>query len=199
MTIAFLSADLARWDQALREGARSPVLGLPFFEDERPLRGAAGLCDWRLGGRLSRLLGQGPPDERRRKPRPPRLTGAFGEQLLMPAGPRLPWDRLVLFGLGPSRGFDETNAKRAGRAILDTLRTLVPAKEPPPGSSGATLLPVISIVPPGRSMGALSARQAIEALLQASTLHHLTIVESSAGQKEAGELIRRYTDQAVPA
>jgi hypothetical protein len=77
------------------------------------------------------------------------------------------------------------------------LRTLVPAKEPPPGSSGATLLPVISIVPPGRSTGALSARQAIESLLQECTLHHLTIVESAAGQKEAGELIRRYTGSDV--
>ena len=43
-TIGFLAAELPRWDQLLREeGARPEVLGLPFFEDERPLRGAAGL------------------------------------------------------------------------------------------------------------------------------------------------------------
>ena len=35
------------------------TLVLPFFADERPLRGAAGLCDWRLCGRLSRLLAVG--------------------------------------------------------------------------------------------------------------------------------------------
>jgi hypothetical protein len=32
------------------------VLVLGPFENERPLRGAAGYCDWRLNGRLSRML-----------------------------------------------------------------------------------------------------------------------------------------------
>ena len=46
-----LAADLAKWDEADRD-----ALVLPIFADERPLRGAAGLCDWRLNGRLSRLV-----------------------------------------------------------------------------------------------------------------------------------------------
>jgi len=32
------------------------VLVLGPFEGERPLRGTAGYCDWRLNGRLSRML-----------------------------------------------------------------------------------------------------------------------------------------------
>ncbi|MCA1664938.1 MAG: hypothetical protein LC659_11815 [Myxococcales bacterium] len=53
MNVSFLASDLGKWD-----GAENvpETLVLPFFVDERPLRGAAGLCDWRLCGRLSRLL-----------------------------------------------------------------------------------------------------------------------------------------------
>jgi len=194
MNVAFLGAELPRWDQALREdGARAVALGLPFFEDERPLRGAAGLCDWRLGGRLSRLLGATGAT---------RLRGAFGEQLLMPSGRRLPWERLVLFGLGPAAGFDEARARAAARELLRTLRALAPPA--PKGASGAGRSeaepPTLALVPPGRSTGALSARQAVDLLLQEATMvlvgahpPQLVIVESAAGQKEAGELVRRLS------
>jgi hypothetical protein len=185
--VGFLSADLTRWDQALREtGVRPAVLGLPFFEDERPLRGAAGLCDWRLGGRLSRLLGAAGAA---------RVRGAFAERLLMPCGPRLPWERLVLFGLGSSAGFDEARARESARELLATLRQMLPARE----DGGEP--PVVALVPPGRSVGALSARQALEVLLEeanavfdrepVTAAAQLLIVESAAGQKEAAEVARR--------
>src|SRR5436190_1879228 len=45
---------------------------LPFFEDERPLQGLAGLVDWRIGGGLSALLRAG------------FCTGATGEAVLLP-------------------------------------------------------------------------------------------------------------------
>ena len=73
MDVRFVLTELARID-ALRYEA----VALPFFEDERPLRGAAGLCDWRLCGRLSAILRGG------------RVTGALGELTLLPARPRLP-------------------------------------------------------------------------------------------------------------
>ena len=118
-SVGFLGAELSRWDSLLRDaGPRPSVLGLPFFEDERPLRGAAGLCDWRLGGRLSALLGATGEA---------RLVGTFGERLLMPTGPRLPWQRLMLFGLGNSLAFDETIARRAARQLLLALKEVVPA------------------------------------------------------------------------
>ncbi len=181
-TIGFLAAELPRWDQLLREeGARPEVLGLPFFEDERPLRGAAGLCDWRLCGRLSRLLGAD---------REARLRGALGERLLLPTGPRLPWRRLLLYGLGPTARFDERVARDAARELLAALRALAP------GSAAAPT--TLALVPPGRSTGALSARRALELLLDEGGAalresgHHLAIVESIAGQKEAAELARRF-------
>src|SRR4051812_45878205 len=99
MPIAFLAPELARWDAlADQPGGAPELLALPFFSDERPLRGAAGLADWRLCGRLSRLAQLG------------RIDGAVGESTLLP-GMRLPFARLVLYGVGDSDQFDETRFK----------------------------------------------------------------------------------------
>lgn len=203
MIVSFLNADLSRWDQLLRDRPAWPsCIGLPFFEDERPLRGAAGLCDWRLGGRLSRLLGARIGPQRDDRGEGVRVRGQFGEKLLLPTGTRLPFGRLILFGLGSSKAFDEARAKIAARELLGSLRALVP-----PGSEQH-----FAMVPPGRSTGALSARQALEVLLAeaeplfdgpsarrgtgddhaAETQARLTVVESTAGQKEAAELARRF-------
>lgn len=71
------------------------VLCLPLFSDERPLRGAIGLIDWRLCGRLSELLVNGT------------LVGSVGEALLMPPPERrLSAERLLIIGAGPRADFD---------------------------------------------------------------------------------------------
>ncbi len=200
MIVSFLGADLSRWDQLLRDRPAWPsCIGLPFFEDERPLRGAAGLCDWRLGGRLSRLLGARIGSQRDDRGEAVRLSGQFGEKLLLPTGKRLPFGRLILYGLGSSKLFDEGRARIAARELLASLRGLAP--------TGATTPCHVAIVPPGRSTGALSARQALEILLaeaepifdrhpqpdpQPDSAEKLTVVESTAGQKEAAELARRF-------
>jgi len=204
MIVGFLGAELPRWDSLLRERTPRPTcLGLPFFEDERPLRGAAGLCDWRLGGRISLLLGARIGHQRDDRGESVRLRGSFGEKLLLPTGARLPFSRLVLYGLGPASRFDEALARQASRELIATLRQL---------AGPETEAPSIAIVPPGRSTGALSARRALELLLEeaeplldgprpegAGAEARLTIVESTAGQKEAAELGRRYaTGQAAP-
>src|SRR5262249_13165727 len=104
MKVSFLSCELSKWDQ-LEPQEAPEALVLPFFSDERPLRGAAGLCDWRLCGRLSRMLGA------------KRLSGAWGETTLYPPRvfgvQRLPFPRLVMFGLGPSERFVESGARDA--------------------------------------------------------------------------------------
>ena len=51
MALTVLPLDLARWDETARV-----CLVLPVFRDDRPLRGSAGLVDWRLCGWLSRLI-----------------------------------------------------------------------------------------------------------------------------------------------
>ncbi len=66
---------------------------LSFFEDEKPLRGATALIDWRLCGAITRLVHRG------------RITGIFGETLLMsPQKHSLP-SKILIFGLGPSGSF----------------------------------------------------------------------------------------------
>jgi hypothetical protein len=66
------------------------TLALFMLADRRPLRGAAGIIDWRLCGELSRALLSGG------------LTGKLGERLLMPTHGRVGARRLIVFGAGPS-------------------------------------------------------------------------------------------------
>jgi hypothetical protein len=87
---------------------------VPFFEDERPLQGLAGLLDWRTGGALSSLLRTG------------FCTGAAGEAVLLPGRRTLPMERLVLLGLGPSRAFDRAAAEAAGERLVAVVEGLAP-------------------------------------------------------------------------
>lgn len=107
MDVRFVPLDLARVD-----GLRYEAVALPFFEDERPLRGAAGLCDWRLCGRLSRLLLGG------------RISGALGEVTLVPVRPRLPFDKLLLFGSGPRERFDVARFNAVTARIFEVVEGL---------------------------------------------------------------------------
>lgn len=84
-------------------------------EAERPLEGLAQLCDWRLCGALSKLLREGA------------FRGAAGEALLMPGRPRLPAQRLFLFGRGADGGGYAT-----ALAALARAKTQAVALEPPP-------------------------------------------------------------------
>jgi len=174
----FLPFELPRWD-ALAEPSRGgeawplpTALALGVFTDERPLRGAAGLCDWRLCGRLSRLL------------RAERLTGRSDEVVMLPpARARLPFSRLLLFGLGEQHGFDE----RRYKAQVARMRSVLER-------AGLTSY---ALQPPGRSAGLIAARRALE-LWQEQTRqdgfdHEVTIVESPQGQKEMSEALRGRT------
>jgi hypothetical protein len=166
MNVSFLASDLGKWDAAENV---PETLVLPFFGDERPLRGAAGLCDWRLCGRLSRMLQSS------------RVAGKWGETTLYPPGKRLPFQRLLLVGLGAADRFDEKAAHEACRLIADKMRKLGQAR--------------YALVPPGRSTGRLSARRALEIYLAEAGKENaadVVVVESVAGQKEAAELARSH-------
>ncbi len=110
MEVRFVPLDLARLD-----GLRMEVLALPFFEDERPLKGVAGLCDWRLCGALSKLLIGG------------RVVGSTDEVTLVPGRPRLPFEKLILYGEGRAEDFDAAAAERVTARVLSTLPGAAPA------------------------------------------------------------------------
>src|SRR5687768_12827014 len=104
MDVAFVAPDLRRFDEL-----KSEAIALAFFEDERPLRGALGLLDWRMCGAISRLIVRG------------RARGALGETVLIPIRPRLPVDKLFLFGAGLSSELDDARFRGLCERMLGVL------------------------------------------------------------------------------
>jgi Cytosol aminopeptidase family, N-terminal domain len=105
MELSYYPLTMEALDQADAE-----ALCLFVSEDERPLTGLAGLVDWRLSGRLSRMIRAG------------LVIGAAGEALLTPPGMRLSFKKLFVFGLGTARRDEELAAK-----LADALRRLAQA------------------------------------------------------------------------
>jgi hypothetical protein len=91
-------------DSLVRTGASLAVAG--FFRDQRPLRGGAGVADWRLCGWLSELVAG------------TRLRGERGDTALVLTHGRLGAPRLLLLGLGPHSRFDAAAHRDAVRAAI---------------------------------------------------------------------------------
>ncbi len=100
MDLTFFPLTLDAVDQAAAES-----LCLFVAADERPLTGLAGLVDWRLLARLSRLIRGG------------QITGQKGEAVLTSAGARLGFRKMFLFGLGPSGQPEEEIQKHLAAAL----------------------------------------------------------------------------------
>lgn len=169
MDVRFVQPDLRRLDSL-----KSEALSLPFFADERPLRGALGLVDWRLSGQISRLILRG------------RISGAAREKVLVPARPKLPFEKLFLFGLGQREAFDETVFEEAVRQLLDTL------------SRARVRASVCAL--PGRSLGLLEPERAMELFLRISgpalEQDEITLVEDAEAQKVMGPVVERERRRA---
>ena len=100
--------------RALRaiDGLTAEVLACGAFNDQRPFTGLAGLIDWRLLGRLSRLAKE------------EFLLGELGELLIVPARPRLPFDKLLVAGLGPRSSFGESSFRRVLERVFGAIDDL---------------------------------------------------------------------------
>lgn len=105
--VSLVPPDLARWDQTEADG-----MCVAFCSDERPLRGAAGLLDWRLCGAISRALLRG------------RLRGDRDEVTLMPSAGRLSFPKILLFGIGPSEATSDVVCRAACRQMAATTARL---------------------------------------------------------------------------
>jgi hypothetical protein len=161
VALSVLPLDLSRWDESSRD-----CLALPVFKDDRPLRGAAGLADWRLCGKLSRLL------------RGSRATAEAGETMMLPPGRRLRFGRILWFGLGDAKNYSEDRFRKDLAWILGVVTRAGVADW--------------SLQMPGRASGLIGARRAIEILLEepAFAEQPLTLLEDPAGQKDIAELLR---------
>lgn len=161
MALSVLPLDLARWDETARD-----CLVLPVFKDDRPLRGAAGLADWRLCGRLSRLV------------RANRASAEAGETMMLPGSHRLRFARILWFGLGDARGYTDARFRADVAWILEVV--------------GKAEITDWAVQAPGRASGLIGARRAVELILEGDLLgdRAVTLLEDPAGQKDIAELLR---------
>lgn len=134
----FVAPDLRKLDELGAE-----VIACSVFRDERPLRGLAGLLDWRLAARLSKLAKE------------EFLSGDAGEVLVAPVRPRLPFDKVLLAGLGPRASFDDATFRMVAAKILDALSGLHVKRA------------VIEL--PGRASDAITPERAAELFLEIAT------------------------------
>jgi hypothetical protein len=160
MDLRFIGPDLRQLDTAGAE-----VLACAVFSDQLPPRGVVGMVDWRLAARLSRHMQAGD------------LTGLAGELVLIPGKPRLPFEKLLLFGAGPAPSFDEAG-------YLDVIERMLHALD-------ALKVRMAVVERPGRGLGVIDPMRAVELLLRAS-------VEQGAEQ-DVWTLVESIDDQKIIA
>ncbi len=100
---------LAPGDLAGLDALEVDALVVPLFEARAQPQGVAGNVDWRLSGRIARLLQSG------------RFTGRRGEVLLMTALERISAARLFLWGLGPAARWPEPDLATALAPLVRVL------------------------------------------------------------------------------
>jgi hypothetical protein len=174
--IRFVAPELRRIDLSGAE-----VLTCGVFRDQRPFTGLAGLLDWRLAGRLSRLA------------RESFLVGETGEALVVPVKQRLPFDKLLAFGLGERRAFDEQTFRSVLARTLDTLSGLAAKKAVVelPGRGDAAIAP--------EAAGAILL-EVLEGDLKDHEPEALVIVEDADAQKRIESYVeerRRAKPRAI--
>jgi hypothetical protein len=166
MDVRFALPDLGSLSELKTE-----ALCLPFYRDERPMRGAPGLVDFRLCGRVSKLIASG------------RMHGDLGEAVLMPARPRLFAERLIWLGAGLHAELSEERFRAYLRDVLARLSGL--------------RVRVAALCLPGRVRGRFSPAAAIDWFLEetqpfADQLDELTLLDSD----EAQRLMQPRVDRA---
>jgi len=173
--IAFLPVDLSRWDH----GPGGDALVVPVWSDVRPLRGAVGLLDWRLCGRLSQMIRDG------------RVSGTAREKLLIVSN-RVPWKRILVLGAGASTAFDEETFRSTMECCLQALRGLG-------ASAVAVALPGrdIDLIRPDRAMACF-----MDALVQSEEpggtwLNRLTVIDVPSASKAIGDASRALESASI--
>jgi Cytosol aminopeptidase family, N-terminal domain len=137
--------------------------------DEQPPHGLAGLIDWRLAGRISALMGRG------------FVTGEVGEVSLVPGKPKLPFDKVLLFGVGVRADFSEPVYRLVVEKMLSTLEGL------------RVRSAVVEL--PGRHFDALRPDRAADILLECAGSKPMHDVWTLAETLESQRLITQHMIQ----
>ena len=159
MELRFIAPELRQLDTAGAE-----VLACAVFADQLPPRGMVGLVDWRMAARLSRYLESG------------EISGRPGELVLIPGKPRIPFEKLLLFGAGSSQHFDEA-------AYIELMERMLRALE-------GLKVRMAVVERPGRALGTIETMRAVELLLRAG---------SDQGEQDVWTLIESVEDQKLIA
>ena len=102
-----------------------------------------------------------------------RVDGAFGEITMLP-GMRLPFRRLLLFGVGESERFDEPRFVEAVQGMRRAIKELRATR--------------YALALPGRPTGLIMARRALELWTESGeTAAEVWLIEPPAAQKEMSE------------
>lgn len=153
------------------DDARAELCACSIFADERPMKGVAALLDWRLAGKLSALAKDG------------YLSGREGEVVMVPGRPRLPFEKIVLFGLGERARFDDAAFARYLERLQQALGGLNVRRA------------VVELA--GRGSGSISISPARRADLLAETafgpeaLERVVFVEDEEGQRSIVQAFKR--------
>lgn len=99
---------------------------LMHHENAVPFRDAMGLIDWRVNGKLSRLV------------QDKVFTGKAREMVLMPAENRFKAQKLVLLGLGPREAFETGHIPQVFDFVFDTVKRI---------QAGQVCLSISTLVP----------------------------------------------------
>ena len=91
------------------KGLDADAVIVGFYEDVRPLKGAAGALDWLLCGALSQLIIQN------------KVRGALGEVALLTSRGKIPADKIFMLGLGQRNASTPEALRAAARAALLTI------------------------------------------------------------------------------
>jgi len=83
--------------------AETGAIVLLLFKDEKPLKGACGLADWRMNGGISSFIMNGA------------ICGESDELVLIDPGGRIKSEKILLVGMGKSSCFREDHLSRAAR------------------------------------------------------------------------------------
>ncbi|MBN1471403.1 MAG: hypothetical protein JW925_06470 [Syntrophaceae bacterium] len=91
------------------EKLRTDSIAVFLFEDVVPLRGMAGMIDWRLNGMISREI------------KKERIRGDYEEKIIIPFLPRIGSEMLLLFGLGKVSDINYGKIYNASYLITQTV------------------------------------------------------------------------------
>jgi hypothetical protein len=109
-----------------------------------------------------------------------KASGERGETILLPPGRRLRFARVMLFGLGESKGYGEERYRADIRRIREVAQ-----------QAG---IEQYAIQAPGRATGLIGARRALELWIDEADRDDrtadVTLIDDPAGSKDMAELLR---------